>query len=75
MSLEIVNPASLGAPKGTATACSGPGRARPLVAGQPGWDASEKGPVPGSGSRPRARSTACSRWCARRAAARSRWRA
>ena len=48
MSLEIVNPASLGAPKGYSHGVLGPVGGRVLfVAGQPGWDASEKGPVPG----------------------------
>ena len=48
MSLEIVNPAALGTPKGYSHGVLGPVGGRVLfVAGQPGWDASEKGPVPG----------------------------
>ena len=48
MSVKIVNPASLGAPKGYSHGVLGSEGGRHLfVAGQPGWDASEKGPAPG----------------------------
>jgi len=48
MTLENVNPASLGKPKGYSHGVLAPAGARVLfVAGQPGWDASEKGPTPG----------------------------
>lgn len=48
MTLESVNPASLGKPKGYSHGVLAPTGARVLfVAGQPGWDASENGPTPG----------------------------
>ena len=48
MTLENVNPASLGKPKGYSHGVLGPAAGRVLfVAGQPGWDASEKGATPG----------------------------
>ena len=48
MTLENVNPAALGKPKGYSHGVLGSAGGRVLfVAGQPGWDASEKGPAPG----------------------------
>ena len=48
MSSKIVNPSSLGTPKGYSHGVLGPKDGRVLfVAGQPGWDASEPNPAPG----------------------------
>jgi enamine deaminase RidA (YjgF/YER057c/UK114 family) len=48
MTSKVINPESLGAPKGYSHGVLGPEGGRVLyVAGQPGWDATESGPVPG----------------------------
>ena len=48
MTTRIINPASLGAPKGYSHGVLGAEGGRTLfVAGQPGWDAGEAGPAPG----------------------------